>query len=651
MMQLVTTQLCNGIEMVEAIINKAAGVSEVAQIARIEVLDRQFMMARWNAKARKMVKAVTPMLLGSGTLQQVMAKVDSIFAEWEPEIRTKHYNSIERAYKLARIAAWKKTTSQIKGSLQYNIPNTDQSSVAKAAKSKATYAALKPSFDLADIAAVDALKHKEAFWMGKHHKHIQGPIREAARQVIETGRSATQGAVGLSLSKAASKVEIPSLFYGTQRQYLEGVVANAVATARVQGQLRSFIDLGVTRYVIVNPVDERTCPVCAHMEGKTFTITNGISVMEAETAATTPAGVKSAHPWYNEKELKGISPNPGSVGQKDADVLAAKGYSLPPFHFRCRCTIDMSVEAGSFVPIEDTPKVIHIGGIPIKPGHAAGHAPVVPKLKPITGKTAKQLEQSGTTAKEAIYNVKTADTLKLAEELEGNVAFEKYVAEAGKISHHDFMKLPKSQRIKRMKRRIDYAIQAWSLSSARGTLSVAMQIAARDEFGLKKAVIGHMEKKTVAAAVGNKVMSKGLRALLRTMYDDTQMYFKKKDIKKLIAYRGMKFKDAALMPKASTTQGKLFIDGIKSQPLSSHTVAPRIVGNFIGPTNSLVAAAEVPVERILSFHKTGLGTKREYEIVLLGGEDKMSVYAWRSSTQAEFAAAENLYNIITGGVK
>lgn len=320
---------------VDEMLTKALGISEVSQIAMLEVADRRFMMIAWSRRINKFSKLAASKLKRRATVKQILSLANSIFSSWSIEVESQHFKTIEKAYKLAKKAAHKKIKRNLKGSLQYDTESTREL-VKKARKYS-----VDPTFELVDEDAVEALQEKELFWMGEHYKNVTEPIKEKALEVIETGRRATAPVIEKALSAACTKVVIPGKFAGTQNQYLEGVVANAVTSARVHGQIRSFQELNISQYVIVNPLDERTCPVCGHLDGKIFTIEHGLSVLEAELASMTPEELKEAHPWYSEKQLKEISSRPGPVGKADADALATAGFSMPPFHFRCRCTVDV----------------------------------------------------------------------------------------------------------------------------------------------------------------------------------------------------------------------------------------------------------------------------------------------------------------------
>jgi hypothetical protein len=99
------------------------------------------------------------------------------------------------------------------------------------------------------------------------------------------------------------------------------------------------------------------------MNGKVFLVQEAINQIESEAGATKPEQIKTAHPWMSMKDVKTISPKAGNVSRGDSAKLAKGGLALPTYHFRCRSTVDVSVESGSYtslssVDIKTLPKPI-----------------------------------------------------------------------------------------------------------------------------------------------------------------------------------------------------------------------------------------------------------------------------------------------------
>jgi len=328
------------LERVEDLLLKAARSDEITRIAAIENRLRKLMRGTWMARVKKAVDKTLPMFEKDASLGDIMEVVDGIFGDWSDEVLDTYLEGVEQTYKLARDAGFKKASGKMKRSLQYN---QEEAAAEKEDVQKAK-ATAKPVLGVKDKKAIEALRRHETFWIGDlYGTRVQRAIRGASKEVLEAGGAGEMGRDKLreKLERVMERVESPEGYVGTASSYLEGVVNNAVTVSRVQGQLRSFEELNIQQYVIVNPIDERTCEVCSHMDGKTFSVSKGIQAVEEEVDAKTPDDVADIHPWLNPEKLLDISPKAGDSGASDSDALMAEGFSMPPFHLNCRCTVDM----------------------------------------------------------------------------------------------------------------------------------------------------------------------------------------------------------------------------------------------------------------------------------------------------------------------
>lgn len=327
--------------MVDALVFKATLVSRVAQIARIEIKLRDYLLLKWRQRSLQAIKRAAVMFRNGSSADVISAKIRSIMNKWSKDVTRRMFRDIERAYKLAREAGSDKARGKIKGSLQYDSENFSGDTSTTVTKAE--------PFLLADEEAVLAIQENQLFWIGDHYDDkVSSTIRDVTRRtVIEAGTNRAQAAKLLQerLGDVLATVKTPSGFGGSSAQYFDGVVANAVTNARAMGQLRSFADLDVERFQIVNPSDRRTCPVCSHLNGKIFTVQQGKSQMKQDLAAERPEDIKASHPWLKIKDILKISTKPGMLsgksGVKDSRDLANSGVCMPPFHFLCRCTIDI----------------------------------------------------------------------------------------------------------------------------------------------------------------------------------------------------------------------------------------------------------------------------------------------------------------------
>ena len=170
----------------------------------------------------------------------------------------------------------------------------------------------------------------------------EGMSYASLAEALGLSPSQAHAAVARATRDALGFVKTPEGYRGTDASYFEGVAANNTTQGRVHGSLQSFVDVGVTRYELVNPGDSRTSRICQHLNGKVYEIDRGVAQAQAVTNARTPKEVKAAHPWRSFAELTAVSPSKGDQGVGDSNALAPSGVAIPPFHFRCRTVIDVT---------------------------------------------------------------------------------------------------------------------------------------------------------------------------------------------------------------------------------------------------------------------------------------------------------------------
>jgi len=177
-------------------------------------------------------------------------------------------------------------------------------------------------------------------------------------------------------------------------------------------------------------------------------------------------------------------------------------------------------------------------------------------------------------------------------------------------------------------------VRQWAETSADNEpLSVILQLAANKEFGLKGTRFKHMSQEGIEEYYslygGKDVVTKGSRAFVRAMYDETQAEFAKAGIKELTVFRGMSLSrdqvasafgaDAVPSGLPITRRGAVTF-GL--QPMSSFSVSLSTASSFASGTKfSVVMATKVPVSRVVGTPRTGFGARAEHEVVVLGGKN------------------------------
>ena len=187
-------------------------------------------------------------------------------------------------------------------------------------------------------------------------------------------------------------------------------------------------------------------------------------------------------------------------------------------------------------------------------------------------------------------------------------------------------------------------LRQWaSTSGDENRFSLAMQLAAHDEFGLtdaaRKSVLDHLDDFVRRQALDTYAQNgPAYRAFLRAMYDNTQEEFAKAGITEVSLVRGQTLKGSqqnwvpdwvkSALPTPQT--GKLEAQA-QLRPMSSFAVDRRIGRNFEtalaeGGRSEVSSLFEVtvPANRIIGTGRTGFGALHEYEWVVLETPGEMT---------------------------
>ena len=346
-------RLHDSVTAVDDLLFKALRLSEVARIARLETQLRRYLLAKWNAHSRKAVNQATALAAQLKPASQIAKAVEREMDRWAKEVLPRHIETQQKIYRLARIAGWKKADKKTTASLAYSTENLTE----VVEKAKKVFSEVMPVFDIADEKAMATLGEHQTFWIGDHYdENIGRTIADTTKTtMVEAGtnRKVAGELIRERMTTALGVFSTPAGWHGSAAQYFEGLAANAATTARAFGQMRSFQSYGVTKYVWNAINDRRTCSRCAQLDGKVFTVDQGMGAMERELRAETPAGVRQAHPFIGGSatdmaRLLSLAPTKGRGSAKESAALASAGIALPGLHFRCRCTVDISTEAGSW---------------------------------------------------------------------------------------------------------------------------------------------------------------------------------------------------------------------------------------------------------------------------------------------------------------
>lgn len=365
-------RLLAGALFLDSLVHKVDGANVVVRRAEGQLL--RALTATLIRRAKVGIARARELVIQSGTtvdereIQGILDAVEDSFKGWGEETRPLVTVAMEEIYRTGKRESFdlysKRAKAQPYTGVKKAAKKPPKEPKAPKPEKVPKHLEIKPKFDLVDKNAVDAMANHQVFWINDaYSKAMSKAVAGIAKDVLlKQGLSATDAAKELEdkLSKSfgynvakphEGKLPIPGSWKGTGIQYLEGVAANAATTARMAGSIKAFTELGITKYTIVNPADERTCTRCSGMNGRTFEVQHAAKQITETLTAKTPEQIKDIHPWPSDKDFVKVVGS-GSKGDPELNKkIAAKGWSVPPIHYKCRCTIDIS-EDTEFIPEE-----------------------------------------------------------------------------------------------------------------------------------------------------------------------------------------------------------------------------------------------------------------------------------------------------------
>lgn len=318
---------------VDGLLLKAAGVSDEQRFISLELAARQRFEESWADRAEG---AIVVALRGMGgdepateaDVDRIIRRVSNSFKGWAAEVRPMIQAVTRETYALAK----QQISARATGMLDAIKPTPPSFRVQKAD--------VTASFNLIDERTIAALEKNQLYWVGDHYDAtLNTQIRDTVRETM-----LNQG-LGRAAAGKVLEDKLQGVFgLGDQpKRYFEGLAAHVVTNARVHGAMRQMAQIGVTTYEVVNPLDERTCDRCKFMDGRKFTVRRAVELMDNILAAKAPDEAKAAHPWAGDVE---------DMKRSEAAGRLERDFPLPSYHFRCRCTVDISADA-EFTPVDE----------------------------------------------------------------------------------------------------------------------------------------------------------------------------------------------------------------------------------------------------------------------------------------------------------
>jgi hypothetical protein len=191
-------------------------------------------------------------------------------------------------------------------------------------------------FGTHDKDAIHGMGNAGLFWIGEHYGEALD--QAAILDVVKT----TMLQEGLGREEAGRRLQ--EMLGGQIKRsdsYWTGLAATIATRSRSFGALSAMSISGAYRYEYVNPMDERTSPVCAALNGRLFTVGGAVELRDQLLQASTPDEWKALSPWPKTSQLY----EGGTPGGKmlSPSALQAAGIAFPPLHFHCRSTIEVRI--------------------------------------------------------------------------------------------------------------------------------------------------------------------------------------------------------------------------------------------------------------------------------------------------------------------
>jgi hypothetical protein len=202
-----------------------------------------------------------------------------------------------------------------------------------------------------DKGVIRSLANEGPYWIGNFYgDHLSERITEVGYQVTVEGGFGREAAgrtmkdvlrQEFALSGGASTYEstIPARFAGNVDNYSRIVSANVAQRSRVYSSISAMRDAEFVRYQFTAVMDERTSEVCQEMNGRIFTVTSAVKVLEEVSLSENPEDFKQAHPWPKNAESIRVIAGSGSAIEQSRNLEEA-GIVMPPLHGMCRSSVE-----------------------------------------------------------------------------------------------------------------------------------------------------------------------------------------------------------------------------------------------------------------------------------------------------------------------
>lgn len=186
------------------------------------------------------------------------------------------------------------------------------------------------SFTRKDINALDILRDDMLFWVGKSYdRQFSGWMQDRVKEYFTEGLSRVQ-----LTERIADQMNVldPNV-----KDYIALLADHNTTRVAELGHVSGYEDAGIEYAEIVAVMDNRTSPICRHLNGRIIPVSAMSAQRDRLLAASKSrsiAAAKKAQPMMSATSGIGLDVlNTTSTGQ-----IIEQGVGFPPYHFRCRTT-------------------------------------------------------------------------------------------------------------------------------------------------------------------------------------------------------------------------------------------------------------------------------------------------------------------------
>lgn len=196
------------------------------------------------------------------------------------------------------------------------------------------------SFTRKDIYALDILRGEMLFWVGKSYdRQFSGWMQDRVREYFNEGLSRVQ-----LTERIADQMKVidPNV-----KDYIALLADHNTTRVAEMGHVSGYEDAGIEYAEIVAVMDDRTSPICRHLNGRVIPV-SAMSAQRDQLLAASKSrsieAVKKAQPMMSATSGIGLDVlNTVKTGQ-----IIEQGIGFPPYHFRCRTTTAAHFESSEY---------------------------------------------------------------------------------------------------------------------------------------------------------------------------------------------------------------------------------------------------------------------------------------------------------------